>query len=155
MNDQIYPSPLENWLSTDETVCVIHDTQSLPVIRSCFQGFNQSYWFEFTGFLCHINMINTHPWRTCPKVRILFLKVEAEMGRHNRDWIAGSWIELDMNSCLLNVFSMNSLICYLATFSSQLCQQYICMYCRTGFDSAGLTAAKIAAKNDRYRWNLL
>ena len=29
------------------------------------------------------------------------------------------------------------------------------MYGRTGFDSAGLTAAKIATKNDRYQWNSL
>ena len=28
-------------------------------------------------------------------------------------------------------------------------------YCRTGFDSDSLTAAKIATENDRYRWNSL
>ena len=28
-------------------------------------------------------------------------------------------------------------------------------YCRTGFDSDGLTATKIATENDHYRWNSL
>ena len=35
---------------------------------------------------------------------------------------------------------------------------YVCyssIYCRTGFDSNGLTAAKIATTNDRYGWNSL
>ena len=33
----------------------------------------------------------------------------------------------------------------------QLCTEY----CKTGFDSDGLTAAKIAKKSYRYHWNLL
>ena len=41
------------------------------------------------------------------------------------------------------------------TKNAKIVQSHIFYYCRTGFHSNSLTAAKIARRNDRYRWNSL
>ena len=89
---------------------------------------------------------------------ITIVKVHQGAGSRQREQLTGCGLELNCTSVVckpVRKLGASPQKVPITVANSKRRKVHKSTYCRTGFDSDGLTAVKIAMKNDRYHWNSL